>query len=135
MSRVTSERQTNAPLGVWLCNARRLHRPWIINRRGGNQRCQPQLSTLASTLHTKHMGLHTKCMVRSALSTTLIHFVWGFLSYILYGDFFHSEGSHTKYMGLGSLIHFVWGFLSHTFCMGISSTLGAQKGHFSTPSI
>ncbi len=40
---------------------------------------------------TKHMGLrsHTFCMGR-----------WG-----------RSEGSHTKYMGLGSLIHFVWGFL------------------------
>ena len=56
------------------------------------------------------------------------------LSYILYGDFFNSEGSHMKYMGLRSLIHFVWGFLSyilygdfsHTFCMGIASTLGAH---------
>jgi hypothetical protein len=47
---------------------------------------------------------------------------YNYLSYILYGDCFNSEGSHTKYMGLGSLIHFVWGFLSHTFCMGISLT-------------
>ena len=52
------------------------------------------------------------------------------LSYILYGDFFNSEGSRTKYVGLRSLIHFVWALLSHTFCMGVASTLGAQKGHF-----
>ena len=38
----------------------------IPTRRRGNQRCQPRLSTLASTLHTKHMGLHTKCMVCSS---------------------------------------------------------------------
>ena len=44
-----------------------------------------------SASHTKYKGLKS-----------LIHFVWGFFSYILNGDF--------------SLIHFVWGFLSHTFC-------------------
>ena len=67
--------------------------------------------------HTKYgpQISHIFCM-----GISLIYFVWGFLSYILYGDFFNSEGSHTKYMGLRSLLHFVWGFLSHTFCMGIS---------------
>ena len=31
--------------------------------------------------------------------------------------------------------YILYGNFSHTFCMGISSTLGAQKGHFSTPLI
>ena len=39
----------------------------------------PSLSTLG---HTKYMGLGS-----------LIHFVWGFLSYILYGDCFNSWSS------------------------------------------
>ena len=99
----------------------------MTSRAGLNQPCQPRLSTLLSTLHTKYMGLHTKYMVpqhstrapgspyktyglqRPQISHTFCMGRWG-----------RSEGSHTKYMGLGSLIHFVWGFLSHTFCMGIS---------------
>ena len=36
-------------------------------------------------IHTKHMGLHTKCMAKYMGLGSLIHFVWGFLSYILYG--------------------------------------------------
>ena len=45
---------------------------------------------------------------------SLIHFVWGFLSYILYGDF-----SHTFCMGI-YLSYILYGDFSHTFCMGIS---------------
>ena len=100
----------------------------IAVRAGPNQLCQPQLSTLASTLHTKYMGLHTKYMATRApgspyktygpqISYTLCMGRWGGLrapirntwasdlSYILYGDF-----SHIFCMGI-SLIHFVWGFL------------------------
>jgi len=53
-------------------------------------------------------------LLRLDANCALLHFVWGFLSYILCGDF-----SHTFCMGI-SLIHFVWGFISPTFCMGIS---------------
>ena len=42
------------------------------SRAGLNQLCQPRLSTLLSTLHTKYMGLHTKYMVRS--SPRVLHF-------------------------------------------------------------
>ena len=45
---------------------------------------------------------------------SLLHFVWGFLSYILYGDF-----SHTFCMGI-YLSYILYGDFSHTFCMGIS---------------
>ena len=102
-----------------------------MNRPGGNQRCQPQLSTLASTLHTKYMGpyeihgaatrapgarqpyktygpqiSHTLCMGRWGGLRAPIRNTWASdLSYILYGDF-----SHIFCMGI-SLIHFVWGFL------------------------
>ena len=65
------------------------------------------------------------CSPTFCMGISLIHFVWGFLSYILYGDFSHTfcmgiylsyilygDFSHTFCMGI-SLIHFVWGFLSY----------------------
>ena len=49
---------------------------------------------------------------------SLIHFVWGFLSYILYGDL-----SHTFCMGI-SLIHFVWDSTFFLLKSGPSSGTG-----------
>ena len=85
--------------------------PRVPFRRRENQRCQPRLSTLLSTLHTKYLT-HTFCM----------------------GIFVNSEGSHTKYMGLGSLIHFVWGFLSYIL-YGDFVNSWSSEGTISTPLI